>query len=47
MEWLELPQKPEGTLQEQIEQLWSYLFRLAESLQAQRGSTEAGGRKSL
>ena len=43
----ELPQKPEGTVQAQIDQLWSYLFRLAESLLAQRGTAEKNGRQSL
>lgn len=47
MDWLELPQKPEGTVQEQIEQLWAYLFRLAEGLTAQRGSPEGNTRQSL
>ena len=32
MEHFELPARPEGTTQEQITQLWEYLFRLAERL---------------
>ncbi|MBO4212448.1 MAG: hypothetical protein J5878_07325 [Oscillospiraceae bacterium] len=46
MDWLELPSKPEGSVQEQIEQIWTYLFRLAEGLMAQRGTGETGGRQS-
>lgn len=30
--FIEYPQKPEGTPQEQISQLWEYLFKLAERL---------------
>ena len=30
--YIEFPSKPEGTEQEQIVQLWEYLFRLAERL---------------
>lgn len=32
MEHFELPARPEGTTQEQITQLWEYLFRLVERL---------------
>lgn len=36
MEHFELPARPEGTTQEQITQLWEYLFRLAERLNAEQ-----------
>ena len=45
MEWLELPSRPEGTVEERIEQLWDDLFRLVERLNAQIGeATAAQGR---
>ena len=34
MEHFDLPHRPEGTTQEQITQLWEYLFRLVERLNA-------------
>ena len=30
--YIEYPQKPEGSAQEQINQLWEYLFKLVERL---------------
>lgn len=33
---LELPTRPEGSLPEQVEQLWEYIFKLAEQLNAER-----------
>ena len=30
------PPRPEGSTQEQIQQLWEYLFRLAEKLNTQQ-----------
>lgn len=32
---LSLPPRPEGELSEQMEQLWEYIFRLAEQLNDQ------------
>ena len=46
MEWLELPSRPEGTVEERIEQLWDDLFRLVERLNAQNGEAAAGERRS-
>ena len=33
--YIEYPGRPEGTVQEQILQLWEYLFQLAERLNAE------------
>jgi len=35
MDHLELPARPEGTAQDQINQLWGALFRLVERLNAE------------
>lgn len=32
---LELPDRPDGALPEQIEQLWEYIFKIAEQLNAE------------
>ncbi len=34
--FIEYPPRPEGTSSEQITQLWEYLFRLAERLNAEQ-----------
>ena len=35
----EYPPRPEGTVQEQLRQLWEYLFRLAERQNAEQAGT--------
>ena len=32
---LELPSRPEGALTEQVEQLWEYIYKIAEQLNAE------------
>ena len=37
---LEYPPRPEGSLQEQVEQLWRYLFMLVEKINAGEGTRD-------
>ena len=37
---MEYPPRPEGSPQEQLRQLWEYLFRLVERLNAEAERTE-------
>ena len=39
---LEYPPRPEGTAEEQLRQLWEYLFRLIERLNAETGQGGPG-----
>lgn len=44
MDWLDMPPRPEGTVAEQVEQLWTYLFQLAERLNTQHTTGDRPGR---
>ena len=46
MKPLEFPARPEGTLSEQVTQLWEALFRLVELLNAERDNVAPKGEQA-